>query len=109
MKGVEAQLCYLDELLAHAVHDARTRSTVAATLRTHARQVIADRASSAYSLELALSDIDLVTALTEYELDDTEESVQALREQLRQFHAAILSGRSFGPISRAVPALAAYH
>ena len=89
MNKVEAQLGRLDDFLARAPRDARSRAEIAGNLREHARTRMAARLGHGYSLELAIVDISLITAITGCETDQSEESLATLRERLREFHVAV--------------------
>ena len=97
MTKVEAQLGRLDEFLASAQRDWRARAQIASMLRDHARQVLDDRVQTGYSFELAEADISLITAISAYECDESQEKLHALRQCLSQFHLAARSAA--GPMS----------
>jgi hypothetical protein len=90
---VEAQLELLDRFLAHAVHDKPARALIAGKLSAHTRNVV-DDLLHVYSAELAVAEISLITAIMAYELDGTEQSLDALRERLREFHVAVSAARA---------------
>ena len=89
MENLQDQLRRLGSFLAYADHDARNRAKVAGTVRQHAWSLMEARPRHKHSLELAIVDMDLLTAITVYETDDSAHSVYELRNRLREFHGAV--------------------
>jgi hypothetical protein len=48
-----------------------------------------------------MAEISLITAIMAYELDGTEQSVDSLREHLREFHVAVAAARAVSHVAAA--------
>ena len=87
---VEAQFARIDAFLAYADCDAASRSQLAGALREHAWTLMEARPQHRHSFDLALIDLALIAAIAAFEDDHSPESVNALRERLGEFHAAVV-------------------
>lgn len=98
---IEGQFARIDAFLACGDHDARDRRQFADALRQHAWTLMEARPQHEHSYELALVDIALITAIADFENDHTADSVNALRERLREFHGAVASANAPADFAKA--------